>query len=72
MENQNNQPPDSAPLDNLPKIEYNKRMLNKWVFCILNGGFYGFVTDILDDENFKIKTDKGEEKIVSLFDIRAV
>lgn len=61
----------SASNDGLSKIAYNKKMLNKWVFCTLDGGFYGLVMDILDAENFKIKTEKGEERIVSLFDVRA-
>jgi len=75
MENQNSNVAanmSNTNLDNIPKIEYNKKMLNKWVFCLLNGGFYGLVTDVLDEENFKIRTDKGEIKTVSLFDIRAV
>ena len=56
----------------MSKLDYNRKMVNKRVFCLVNGGFYGFITDVIDDETFKVKSDKGDDVIVSVFDIREV
>lgn len=66
----NNGKPTSC-LDNLSKIDYNKKMLNRRVF-ITNGNYYGIIIEVIDDENFKVRTDKGEEYVVSCFDIRSI
>lgn len=70
MKNQNNN------VENLTKeqlkLEYNKKMIDKRVFITLNsGGYFGTVTDIVDLERFKVKTDKGEDRIVEIYDIRS-
>lgn len=59
-------------IKNMSKLDYNRKMVNKRVFCLVNGGFYGFITDVIDDETFKVKSDKGDDVIVSVFDIREV
>ncbi len=58
-------------IDNSLKIEYHKKMINQRVF-VLSGNFYGCIKEIIDDENFKIISDNGEEKEVSGFDIRSI
>lgn len=55
------------------KLTYNKKMINKRVFVTLaGGGFFGTVIDVIDDEKFKVKPDKGEERVVEIFDIRSL
>lgn len=57
----------------MSKLEYNKKMLNKRVFCITpSGGFYGFVIEVVDADTFKVKSDKGDDVLVDVFDIREV
>lgn len=58
-------------IDQIPKIEYHKKMMGKRVFVILNGGYSGVITAVVDDEHFRIKPDKGEDRIVEIFDIRS-
>ena len=53
------------------KLDYHKRMLNNRVF-VVDGNYYGVVIEVIDDEHFKIKSDKGEERAVNIFDIRAI
>ncbi len=56
----------------MSKIDYNRKMLNKRVFCLTNGGFYGFVVDVVDENTFKVKSDKGDDVLVDVFDVREV
>ncbi len=69
--NDNNYMNNNGSVDKVSKLEYNKKMLNRRVF-ITSGNYYGIIIQVIDDENFKIRTDGGEEYVVSCFDIRSI
>lgn len=58
-------------IDVSSKLYYNRKMLNNRVF-VVDGNYYGVIIEIINDEYFRVKSDKGEERIVNIFDIRAI
>lgn len=61
-------------IDKKSKIDYLRKMVGKEVFVISDGysdGYSGVITAVIDDEHFKIKPDKGEERIVDIFYVRS-
>ena len=39
---------------------------------LTKGGYFGIIIDTIDSEHFKVKTDKGEERVVEIFDVRSM
>lgn len=54
------------------KLEYHKKMVGKRIFVVSNGGYYGTVSEVMDAEHFRIKPDKGEDRVVEIFDVRSI
>lgn len=59
-------------VDKNTKLEYHKKMLGKRIFVCSNGGYFGVVIEILDEERFKVKLEKGEDRVVEIFDVRSI
>ena len=53
------------------KAHYNQKMISKRVFVVCFGGYYATVVDANED-SFIVKPDKGNERVVSMFDVRSV
>ena len=62
---------DKVYIDIPSRLDYNRKMLNNRVF-VVDGNYYGVIIEIIDGEHFKIKSDKGEERAVNIFNIRAI
>lgn len=54
------------------RLECNKKMVGKRVYCILKRGFYATVSEALNDDKFIIEDDRNYKHEVSIFDIRQV
>lgn len=73
MQNNNIVEPMTPQEKNALKLEYNKKMLGKRVFVTSTiPGYFGVVLDVIDINHFRVKSDKGEENIVEIFDIRSI
>ncbi len=59
-------------LDKNSKLEYHKKMVGKKIFVVSNGGYFGTILEVVDDEHFKVKPDKAEDRIVEIFDVRSI
>jgi ferredoxin-fold anticodon binding domain-containing protein len=59
---------------NTQKLNVLKRMLGKRVAVITNYNtldhFYGEVSEVIDETNVVVKSDRNEDSKVSIFDIR--
>jgi ferredoxin-fold anticodon binding domain-containing protein len=59
---------------NTQKLNVIKRMLGKRVAVITNYNtldhFYGEVSEVIDETNVVVKSDRNEDSKVSIFDIR--
>ena len=62
--NENNQNQETE------KIEFNKRMIGKRVFCMLDGGFYTNIVGVEDGGHFIVEHNL-KPRVISIFDIRS-
>lgn len=52
------------------RIEAHKRSIGRRMFVVTNGGWYGVIDRILDEENFELILVDGRKRIVNIFDLR--